>query len=89
MLYMTIYTYEPGKRDEVIKRRAEKGPMIPEGMKLIGEWSAIGAGRIFRLIETEEPKALLTAALPWGDLGKMETMPVMPVEDVFKVLSSR
>ena len=89
MLFMTIYTYEPEKRDEVIKRRAEKGAITPEGMKVIGEWSAPGAGRVFMLVETDEPKALLAAALPWSDLGKLETVPVMAVEDVFKVLSSR
>jgi len=89
MLYMTIYTYEPGKRDEVIKRRAEKGAMVPEGMKVIGEWVAPGAGRVFMLVETDEAKALLAAAFPWGDLGKLETVPVMAVEEVMKLLSTK
>ena len=39
MLFMTIYTYEPEKREAVIKRRAEKGAISPPGMKIVGEWS--------------------------------------------------
>jgi hypothetical protein len=32
MLFMTVFTYEPSARDEVIHRRVEKGAMVPKGM---------------------------------------------------------
>lgn len=39
MLFMTIFTWEPDKTDEVIKARAEidKEVLNPKGMKTIGE----------------------------------------------------
>lgn len=87
MLFMSIFTFEPEKRDEVIKRRAEKGAMAAG--KLVGEWSAIGGHRVFRLSEMDDPKALLQASLAWTDLGKIEIIPIMEVEEVMKLVSSK
>ena len=89
MLFMTTYTYEPGNREAVVKRRAEKGAMAPPGMKIVGEWSAITGGRVFRLVEVEDPRAMAGAAAAWADLGKIETIPVMPTEEMMKLLSSK
>jgi hypothetical protein len=87
MLFMTIFTYEPEKRSEVIKRRAEKGPMT--GGKIIGEWSAIAGGKVFRVVEHDDPKAMLAAAMGWSDLGKAELIPIMTSEEVIKLASSK
>ena len=89
MLFMSIFTYEPEKRDEVIKRRAEKGAMIPEGMKVIGEWSDTSGGRVFRLVEMDDPKIGLAASLAWSDLGKIEIVPVMATEESILVATKR
>ena len=61
MLFMAIFTYEPEKRTEVIKRRAEKGPMV-EG-KLIGEWGAVAGGRVYRVVDIDNPGAMLKAVM--------------------------
>jgi hypothetical protein len=89
MLFLAIYTWEPDKRNEVIKRRAEKGAMIPPGMKLLGEWTAISGGKVFRLIDSEDPKAALQAVLGWSDLGKLEMIPVIETEAAMKIAISR
>jgi len=89
MLFMSIYTWEPEKRDAVTKRRAEKGTMIPQGMKIIGEWSCLAGGRVFRLVEVDDPRVMLGASAAWADLGKIEIVPVMETEEVLKLLSSR
>jgi uncharacterized protein (UPF0548 family) len=86
MLFMTVYTYEPENREAVIKKRAEKGPLVPPGVKLLGEWSAITGGRVFRLVEADDARALLAGTAPWADLGKIESYPVMVTEDVIKLL---
>ena len=86
MLFMTIFTYEPGNRDAVIKRRVEKGAMVPPGSKIVGEWSALTGGRVFRLVEVEDPRSMAGAAAAWADLGKIETIPVMPTEELMKLL---
>ena len=89
MLFMSIYTYEPGNRDAVIKRRAEKGASVPAGVKIVGEWSSIAGLRVFRLTEADDPKAFLAAVMAWTDLGKIETYPVMPTEEVMKLIASK
>ncbi|MGA2533975.1 MAG: DUF3303 family protein [Candidatus Aminicenantales bacterium] len=89
MLFMTVYTYEPGNRKAVIKQRAEQGGLVPPGVKIMGEWSAVGAGRVFRLVEADSVPALLAAVHPWADLGEIKTYPVMPVDDVIRLLKSK
>jgi Domain of unknown function (DUF3303) len=89
MLFMTVYTYEPANRQAVIKKRAEQGSLLPPGAKSLGEWSAVGGGRVFRLIEADDARALLGSANPWADLGKIEAYPVMAVDDVIKLLTGK
>jgi len=89
MLFMSTYTYEPANREAVVKRRAEKGAMVPPGSKVIGEWSALTGGRVFRLVEVEDPRSMAGAAAAWADLGKIEAVPVMPTEELMKLLSAK
>ncbi|MFC2012802.1 DUF3303 domain-containing protein [Chloroflexota bacterium] len=86
---MTIYTYDPKDRDAVIKRRAEKGAMAPPGMKIVGEWSVLTGGRVFRLVEADDPRIMLGATAAWADLGKIESIPVMETEEVMKLLAGK
>jgi len=84
MLFMSIFTWEPEKMDEVVKRRATE--KIPEGIKMVGEWKDLGRGRVFRLYEAADPKAILAMNFAWADLGKAEFIPVMETEEVLKLL---
>jgi hypothetical protein len=54
MLFMTVITYEPHARDEVIRRRVEKGALVPKGMKLLGGWGATWLWPCVRLIDVED-----------------------------------
>ncbi len=87
MLFMSILTFEPRKRSEVIKRRTEKAPMT-EG-RVIGEWSSTIGVRIFRVVEVDDPKAMLGAVTAWSDLGRVELIPVMTSEEAIKIASSK
>ena len=88
MLFMTIFKYEPQNRDEVVKRRAEKGGMVPEGMKVLGEWSCVKSGLVFRLAETDDSAAMMGATFAWSDLGTVEIHPVLETEEVMKLIAS-
>jgi hypothetical protein len=39
MQFVIAYTFEPDKRDEIIKRRLEKGTNFAAGAKIISEYS--------------------------------------------------
>ncbi|HUU62713.1 MAG TPA: DUF3303 family protein [Dehalococcoidia bacterium] len=87
MLWMSIFTYEPEKRDEVVKRRLEIGTGLPQGLKLIGEWTDLTGGRNFTLTEgPDDPKLMLAAIMAWDDLGKFDNVPVMEVEEALKLV---
>jgi len=86
MLFMTVYTYEPGQRNEIVKRRLERGTVVSEGVKVIGEWSYIGGGRGFMVLEAQDPKVIMATTLAWSDLIKFETLPVMETEEVMKLV---
>ena len=85
MLFMSIFTFPPEKRDAVIRRRAEKGPMSRG--KIIAEWMTIGGGRVFGVVEVDNPSLMLQEVMAWTDLGQTELVPIMTSEDAIKAIS--
>jgi len=86
MLFMVVFTYEPEDREAVVKRRMKIGQTKIPGMKTIGEWSYLGGGRVFQLVECNDPRSILGASSAWADLGKLEIFPVMETEETMKLL---
>jgi len=85
MKFMVVYTYDPKDRDAVVKKRMGGEPK-PPGMKTLGEWSYLGGGRVFELVECDDPRAMLGASAPWAGMGKIELFPVMETDEVMKLL---
>ena len=84
-----VNTFKPQYRDEVVRRRVEKGTLVPKGMRLLGEWGCIGSGRVFRLLDIEDPATMLEATYPWTDIGDLEVYPVMETEKMLSGLAER
>jgi hypothetical protein len=80
MLFMTVSTWSPDKRDEIIKRRMEKGAMTPKGAKVLGEWTVLGKNLGFQLVEVDDPKVLAEGELAWNDILEMDTYVVLDTE---------
>jgi len=89
MLFMTVFTYSPANRNEVIKRRQEKGALVPDGIKVLGEWSYTGSGRVFRLIEAADGASAFKGAYAWSDLGTVETYPVMETDKIMTMVAAK
>ena len=86
MLFLNIYKYKEGKRDEIIKRRLEIGTGVPEGTKMIGEWTNLSGSGGYMIFETDKPDYAWTMA--WNDLLDMEVIPVLDTEkDIIGLLS--
>ncbi len=85
MMFMAVFTYPPERRGEVLKRRMEKGSVVPAGLKMLGEWSYLGFGRVFRLYEVDDPAVAVQAGFAWSDLGSIETYPVIETEKLMAV----
>jgi len=86
MQFMSIYTWEPEKRDEVMRRIGEWRD--PEGLKVIKMWSDITGGRCFVLWEGDDPRPWFAAAhFGFADITKEEAVPVMETAEVMQLLS--
>jgi hypothetical protein len=88
MLFISILTWEPEKRDEIIKRRAD-GLFMPEGAKCLGQWSATEGGRAFTLFEINDNMAAAQWAASWNDLGKFRTYSVVDTEELIKAITAK
>lgn len=86
MLWISIGTWGPEKRDEVTKRRMEKGNMFPEGVKLLGQWVDLDGGRVVTLTEADDPSAIGLANYAWNDLMCLDGFPVMETEPLLEVI---
>ncbi|KCZ73584.1 Protein of unknown function (DUF3303) [Candidatus Methanoperedens nitroreducens] len=84
MLFMDIWTWEPDKRDEVIKRAT--GLKSPEGMKVLGEWLDLTGNRIFLLYEVDDPRVILEASYIWTDIAKVDSVPVMDAKIAMELM---
>jgi len=75
---------------EVTKRFVGKGSQ-PSGIggKIIGQWNAIAGGRIFRLVEQDDPKSGFVARYDWNDLGKGEIIPVIESAEALKLIPKK
>jgi hypothetical protein len=89
MQFMIVYTFTAENRDAVIKRYQEKGALVSAGAKILSEWVSVAGHRIFRVIETEDVKAMMAATLAWSDLGYEEMYPIIPVAEVMKVIAAK
>jgi hypothetical protein len=84
MLFMIIYTWEPGQRDALIKRRTlKKGPSLAEGATKLHEWIDAGGGRGFIVFETNDPRVIRTSIMGWDDLLKLEVVSLRDVTEIF------
>jgi hypothetical protein len=84
MLFMIMFQWEPGKTEEIMQRRMMES--VPSGVNVIKEWVALDTNFVFRLIDTNDPVALLKDSSIWADLGYTEMHPVMDSLDVMKLL---
>jgi len=78
MLFMVIETYTRGPAP-VYQRAAERGRMLPDGLRYVDSWVADGERpvRCFQLMETDDPGLFDNWRERWADLGDFEIVPVV------------
>ena len=70
------YTHGPAP---VYERAAERGRMLPDGLRYIDSWIVADEAldRCFQLMETDDPKLFDTWFARWSDLTTFEVWPVL------------
>ena len=69
---MVIEHFLPGCRDAVYERFAERGRMLPAGLKYIDSWLERNGNRCFQLMETQDPSLFDQWTRNWNDLVDFE-----------------
>ena len=87
MLFIGINTWKPENRNEITKRRAEKGAMTPEGVTIKGEWVDVSGGRDILLMEADDAAAIIAQVFAWDDLMEIEAFPVMEVAPLMDIVT--
>ena len=78
MLFMVIENYSHGP-GPVYERAAQRGRMLPEGLRYIDSW-VVNDGRLdrcFQVMETDDPELLNSWRAQWADLVDFEVLPVI------------
>jgi hypothetical protein len=89
MLFVTDFTYPAEKREAVQARFKETGGKPPAGVKMIGRWHAIGAGKGVHVCECDDPMAMAKWVQDWSDLLTIEIYPALDDAGAAKRLAMR
>jgi hypothetical protein len=90
MLFISVISWEPDKRDELAKRTLKMGGgALPKGMKRLGEWTVIGGHQGFQLLDVEDPRVMYEVAREWTDIMSIEYFPVLETGEVRKIIADK
>ena len=90
MLYMTVLTWTPEKRDAVIERAKKMGFEHP-GVKTLGTWVESTGLRCFQLVDIPRDMDLVLSLknnFAWNDIMRIQSLSVVEASDMMKFLES-
>lgn len=81
MQYMVVEHYLPGKVKEVYQRFAEKGRMLPEGVRYINSWINEDVTVCYQLMEADSVALLQQWINKWNDLVDFEIVSIISSDE--------
>lgn len=84
MFYMVIEHFRPEDIPAIYARLAEKGRMMPEGLKYVNSWITVDQTRCYQVMETDDEKLLGIWTRNWADLFEFEIIPVVHSSEMQK-----
>jgi hypothetical protein len=79
MKFMLTFSLKPESkgRDEAIARFQATGGQPPQGVTMLGRWTAADFSGGFDLLESDDAAALTEFSLQWSDLMELKLVPVI------------
>ena len=75
--YMVIERFRQGARAAIYARMAERGRMLPDGLRYVDSWVASdGSERCWQLMDAADPALFDEWTNAWSDLVEFEIVPV-------------
>lgn len=81
MLYMIIENFHPGKVNKIYERFAEKGRLMPEGVKYVNSWITKDMKMCYQVMESIDEEKLKEWISHWNDLSDFEIIPVISSDE--------
>lgn len=81
MLYMVIERFKDRDPKPIYARLAEKGRMMPEGLRYVSSWIEPSFDRCWQVMECADPRLFDVWIAAWRDLMDVEIVPVMTSAD--------
>ena len=76
MMYMIIEDLRDNA-EAVYRRLAERGRMMPEGLRYVNSWVTPDRRRCYQVMESPDPALLEQWIASWSDLVDFEVVPVI------------
>jgi hypothetical protein len=87
MLFMVVERFEPGRLAEVYRVVRERGRMLPAGLVYVDSWVAASLDVCFQLMACEDPVVFQEWTARWGDLARIEIVPVVPSKETAALMA--
>ena len=90
MLYMIIERFRAGKTKMIYQRFAEKGRLMPEGVKYINSWVTKDMEMCYQVMDSITEEKIREWISKWDDLSDFEVIPVIGSDEAkASVLSAK
>ena len=89
MLFMIIERFRSGDATPVYRRAAERGRMLPDGLRYVDSWVAADLERCFQLMECDDPRLFEQWIARWQDLVEFEVVPVVSSQEAAELVARK
>lgn len=87
MLFMVVEHFAPGSQPEIYRTVREQGRLLPDGLTYVDSWISAGFDTCFQLMECDNPLLFQEWVAGWGDLVRIEVIPVTHSRDTSAMMA--
>jgi hypothetical protein len=82
MLFMVVERFRDRDSAAAVYRRfAERGRLLPRGLRYVSSWVAADLTRCFQLMECDDARLFDEWIACWDDLVEFEIVPLVPADE--------
>jgi hypothetical protein len=89
VLFMVIERFRNRDAAPVYRRAAERGRMLPEGLRYVSSWVTADLERCFQLMECDDPRLFEQWIDHWHDLVEFEIVPVVSSKEAGELVAHK
>jgi len=89
MQFMVIETFREQNAKAIYRRLAERGRMMPDGLRFVSSYVAADLSRCFQLMECDDVALLQRWVAEWSDLMAFDIIPVVSGRDTAAALGAQ